>query len=53
MGFVLLRKLDRLFGRVGPWLVLAWIGATAAAAGPLFATGTVTPRCSGRWWSAC
>ena len=42
VGFVLLRKLDRLFGRVGPWLVLAWIGATAAAAGPLFATGTVT-----------
>ncbi len=42
VGFVLLRKLDRLFGRVGPWLVLAWLGATVAAAGALVVTGTVT-----------
>ena len=42
VGFVLLRKLDRLFGRVGPWLVLAWLGATVAAAGALIVTGTVT-----------
>ena len=42
VGFVLLRKLDRLFGRVGPWLVLAWLGATVAGAGALIFTGTVT-----------
>ena len=42
VGFVLLRRLDRLFGRVGPWLVLAWLGATAAAAGALIVSGTVT-----------
>ena len=42
VGFVLLRRLDRLFGRVGPWLVLAWLGATVAAAGALVVTGTVT-----------
>ena len=42
VGFVLLRKLDRLFNRVGPWLVLAWLGATVAAAGALIVTGTVT-----------
>ena len=42
VGFVLLRRLDRLFGRVGPWLVLAWLGATVAAAGALIVTGTVT-----------
>ena len=42
VGFVLLRRLDRLFGRVGPWLVLAWLGATVAAAGALIVGGTVT-----------
>ena len=42
VGFVMLRKLDRLFGRVGPWLVLAWLGATVAAAGALIVGGTVT-----------
>ena len=42
VGFVLLQKLDRLFGRVGPWLVLAWLGATVAATGALIVTGTVT-----------
>ena len=28
--FVLLRRLDRLFGRVGPWLVVGWLAATLA-----------------------
>ena len=42
VGFILLRNLDELFGRVGPWLVLAWLGTTVAAAGALIATGTVT-----------
>ena len=42
VGFILLRKLDLLFGRVGPWLVLAWLGATVAAVGMLIVTGTVT-----------
>ena len=42
VGFILLRKLDLLFGRVGPWLVLAWLGATVAAVSTLIVTGTVT-----------
>ena len=41
VGFILLRKLDLLFGRVGPWLVLAWLGATVAAVSTLIVTGTV------------
>ena len=27
VGFILLRRLDVLFGRTGPWLVLAWLSA--------------------------
>jgi len=42
VGFVLLRHLDTLFGRVGPWLVLAWLGTTVAAIVALITTGTVT-----------
>ncbi len=42
VGFVLLRHLDTLFGRVGPWLVLAWLGTTVAAIVALIITGTVT-----------
>ena len=30
VGFVFLNRLDRLFGRLGPWIVIAWAGATAA-----------------------
>ncbi len=30
VGFTLLQRLDRLFGRVGPWLVVGWLGATIA-----------------------
>ena len=30
VGFVFLQRLDRLFGRLGPWIVIAWVGATTA-----------------------
>lgn len=30
VGYILLHRLDRIFGRVGPWLMVGWIGATAA-----------------------
>ena len=42
VGFILLRRLDDLFGRTGPWLVLAWIAATVGAMTALIVTGTVT-----------
>ena len=42
VGFILLRKLDVLFGRVGPWLVLAWLGTTVLAMAAFIMTGTVT-----------
>ncbi len=28
VGYILLHRLDRIFGRVGPWLMVAWLGAT-------------------------
>ena len=31
VGFVLMQRLDRLFARVGPWPVVAWLAATIAA----------------------
>ncbi len=37
VGYVFLRRLDDLFSRVGPWVVLVWLGATIAAVAPLFA----------------
>jgi len=42
VGFILLRNLDRIFGRVGPWLVLVWLGSTAALMTALILTDTVT-----------
>ena len=42
VGFILLRNLDELFGRVGPWLVLVWLGTTVVAMTALIATGLVT-----------
>ena len=42
VGFILLRKLDLIFGRVGPWLVLAWLGTTVVAMSALIITDTVT-----------
>jgi hypothetical protein len=41
VGFILLRDLDRLFGRVGPWLVLAWLGTTVAVMTGLVVSGLV------------
>ena len=42
VAFVLLRRLDALFGRVGPWLVVAWLAATAAVVAPLTLADIVT-----------
>ena len=42
VGFVLLSRLDRIFGRLGPWIVLGWLAATAAVVAPLVVTGQVT-----------
>ena len=39
VGFVLLSRLDRLFGRLGPWVVLGWMAATAALVTPLVLAG--------------
>ena len=41
VGFVFLRSLDELFSRVGPWVVLAWLGAVIAITTPLFAFGVI------------
>ena len=30
VAFVLMQRLDRLFGRVGPWLMVGWLAATLA-----------------------
>ncbi|NIM02360.1 MAG: ATP-binding cassette domain-containing protein [Acidobacteria bacterium] len=38
VGFVFLHRLDRLFGKLGPWIVIAWAGATAAVMTPLIVT---------------
>ena len=35
VGFVFLARLDRVFGRLGPWVVLGWIAATAGVIWPL------------------
>ena len=42
VAFVLLRRLDELFGRVGPWLVVGWLAATGAIVVPLTLTDVVT-----------
>ncbi|MDQ7086698.1 MAG: efflux RND transporter permease subunit [Acidobacteriota bacterium] len=42
LAYVLLRRLDTLFGRLGPWVVLAWLGLTTAVVGPLFRSGAVS-----------
>ncbi len=41
VGYVFLRRLDDLFSRVGPWVVIAWLGVTIAATVPLFAFGVI------------
>ena len=42
VGFILLYKLDRIFGRVGPWLVTAWLGSTVAIMTTLILTEVLT-----------
>jgi multidrug efflux pump subunit AcrB/ABC-type multidrug transport system ATPase subunit len=42
VGFVLMRRLDDLFGRLGPWVMIGWIGTTAAVMVPLIRTGMLT-----------
>lgn len=29
VGYILLQRLDQIFGRVGPWLMVGWLSATA------------------------
>ena len=38
VGYILLRKIDRLFGRVGPWLVILWAALTTGVMAPLITT---------------
>jgi len=35
MGFVFLNRLDRLFGKLGPWITVLWLGMTTAVMSPL------------------
>ncbi|MEE2777006.1 MAG: efflux RND transporter permease subunit [Acidobacteriota bacterium] len=42
VGFILLQKLDTLFARVGPWLVVAWLGSTVGIMTTLIVTETLT-----------
>ena len=42
VGFILLHRLDRLFGRVGPWLVVGWLAVTAGIMLWLTQSGLIT-----------
>ena len=42
VGFVLFTRLDRIFGRLGPWILMGWVAATAAVIAPLVAAGQLT-----------
>ena len=42
VGFTLLRRLDLLFGRIGPWLALGWIGVTVSVMSAFVLTETLT-----------
>ncbi len=42
VGFVLISKLDRLFGRLGPVVVLSWLGLTMALMTPLILGGMIS-----------
>jgi multidrug efflux pump subunit AcrB/ABC-type multidrug transport system ATPase subunit len=46
VGFVFLNRLDRLFGRLGPWVVIAWGLATTAVMVPLVRVGWIATM---RW----
>ena len=39
VGFVLFARLDAIFGRLGPWILMGWAAATAAVITPLVMTG--------------
>ena len=41
-GFVFLHRLDRLFGRLGPWVVIAWLSATTGVMAPLIVTDAIS-----------
>jgi multidrug efflux pump subunit AcrB/ABC-type multidrug transport system ATPase subunit len=38
VGFVLLSRIERMLGRLGPWVLLGWIATTAAVVAPLVLT---------------
>jgi multidrug efflux pump subunit AcrB/ABC-type multidrug transport system ATPase subunit len=42
MGFVFLNRLDRLFGRLGPWVLIGWFAATASVMTPLIVTEAIS-----------
>jgi multidrug efflux pump subunit AcrB/ABC-type multidrug transport system ATPase subunit len=42
VGYVLLARLDRIFGRLGPWILMGGVFATAAVVAPLVVTGQLT-----------
>jgi multidrug efflux pump subunit AcrB/ABC-type multidrug transport system ATPase subunit len=42
VGFVFLRRLDTIFGRLGPWVLIGWVGATAAVMTPLIRSEQIT-----------
>ena len=42
VAYILLQRLDRVFGRVGPWLVVGWFGATLAVMLSLTLTDIIT-----------
>jgi multidrug efflux pump subunit AcrB/ABC-type multidrug transport system ATPase subunit len=46
VGFVLLSRLDRVFGRLGPWIVIGWAAATTAVMAPLIVLDQITTM---RW----
>ncbi|HKQ60617.1 MAG TPA: efflux RND transporter permease subunit, partial [Candidatus Polarisedimenticolaceae bacterium] len=42
VGFVFLRRLDVIFGRLGPWILVGWIGVTSAIVVPLVTQEVLT-----------
>jgi multidrug efflux pump subunit AcrB/ABC-type multidrug transport system ATPase subunit len=42
VGFVFLRRLDEIFGRLGPWVIIGWGLGTAGIVTPLFQTEVIT-----------
>jgi len=41
-GYVLLARLDRVLGRLGPYVSLGWVAATTAIMAPLIASDTIS-----------